>query len=56
MIPQHVLDESRRKAEAWIAAREKRPRSYVAATVFVIIWLAAAYGLWRLWHASSDFS
>ena len=47
-IPRHVLDESRRKADAWIAAREKRPRSYVAATVFVLIWLAAAYGLWIL--------
>jgi len=50
-----VLAESRVKADAWIAAREKRPRSYVAATVFVIIWFAAAYGLWRLWHPSSDF-
>src|SRR6267142_7273233 len=40
VIPQHVLEESRRKADAWIAAREKGPRSYVAATVFVLIWLA----------------
>jgi len=56
LIPQHVLADSRRKADAWIAAREKRPRSYVAATVFILIWLAAAYGLWLLWHASLDFS
>jgi len=55
LIPRHVLAESRVKADAWIAAREKHPRSYVAATVFVIIWFAAAYGLWRLWHPSSDF-
>lgn len=54
LIPQHALDDSRRKAEAWIAAREERPRSYVAATVFVLVWLAAAYGLWTLWHGSSD--
>ena len=54
VIPRHVLDESRAKAEAWIAAREKRPRSYFAATVFVLIWLVAAYGLWRLWRASLD--
>lgn len=54
MIPQRVLDDSRRRAEAWIAAREKRPRSYVAATVFVLLWLAAVYGLWKLWHGSSD--
>jgi len=54
LIPQHVLAESRVKADAWIAAREKRPRSYVAATVFVLIWLVVAYGLWRLWRASLD--
>jgi uncharacterized membrane protein YkvA (DUF1232 family) len=51
LTPQPVLEESRRKADAWIAAREKRPRSYVAATVFVLVWLAIAYGLWLLWRA-----
>ena len=55
LIPQQVLAESRAQADAWIAAREARPRNYVAATIFILIWLAAAYGLWRLWHASSDF-
>lgn len=54
LIPQHVLDDSRRKADAWIAAREERPRSYVAATVFILVWLAIAYGLWALWHAPVD--
>ena len=54
LIPQSVLNESRRKAEEWIAARQARPRSYVAATVFVLIWLAVAYGLWAMWHASMD--
>jgi uncharacterized membrane protein YkvA (DUF1232 family) len=48
LIPEQVLAESRVKADAWIAAREKRPTSYVAATVFVLIWLAAIYGLWSL--------
>jgi len=48
LIPRHVLEESRRKADAWLATRQKRPTSYVAATVFVLIWLAAIYGLWRL--------
>ena len=54
LIPQHVLDDSRRKADAWIAAREERPRSYVAATVFILVWLAIAYGLWALWHVLVD--
>ena len=48
LIPRHVLEESRRKADAWLATREKHPTSYVAATVFVLIWLAAIYGLWSL--------
>lgn len=54
LLPPHVLAESRRKADAWIAAREKPPRSYAAATVFVLIWLAIAYGLWALWRTSLD--
>ena len=54
LLPPHVLAESRRKADAWIAAREKAPRSYAAATVFVLIWLAIAYGLWAMWRTSLD--
>ena len=54
LLPPHVLAESRRKADAWIAAREKRPRSYAAATVFVLIWLAIAYGLWAMWRSPVD--
>lgn len=54
LIPQSVRDESRLKADAWIAARNARPTNYFAATVFVLIWLAAVYGLWTLWHATSD--
>ena len=53
-IPQHVLTESRRKADEWIAARQARPKSYVAATVFLLIWLGVAYGLWTMWRASVD--
>ena len=47
-IPPHVQEESRRKADAWLAARQARPTSYVAATVFVLIWLGVAYGLWAM--------
>jgi uncharacterized membrane protein YkvA (DUF1232 family) len=54
MIPQQVLTDSRRKADAWLAADQGRPRNYAAATIFIILWLAAAYGLWNLWRASSE--
>lgn len=55
LIPQHVLEECRGKADAWIATRQGRPRNYVAATIFILIWLAAAYGIWTLWRTSEPF-
>ena len=48
MIPQPVLADARRKADAWLAENPARPRNYVAATLFIVIWLAAAYGIWTL--------
>jgi uncharacterized membrane protein YkvA (DUF1232 family) len=47
-VPAEVLREARASAEQWIAARRERPRSYFAAFVFVVLWLAAAWGLWML--------
>jgi uncharacterized membrane protein YkvA (DUF1232 family) len=55
LVPQHVLEESRGKADAWIAARQARPTNYVAASIFIVIWLAAAYGIWTLWRTSESF-
>ena len=56
LIPQPVLVEARRRADAWIAAQQGRPRNYVAAAVFIAIWLALAYWLWTLWLAHSQAS
>jgi uncharacterized membrane protein YkvA (DUF1232 family) len=54
LIPPEVLADARVKADAWLAAREPRPRSYIAATVFVILWLVAAYALWMMWRAAAE--
>ena len=48
LIPEHVLEDSRVRADAWLAQRRARPRSYFAAAVIVLVWAAAAYGIWVL--------
>ena len=47
LLPEHVLAESRMRADAWLAERHARPRSYAAAAVIVLAW-AAAWGTWVL--------
>jgi uncharacterized membrane protein YkvA (DUF1232 family) len=40
LVPEHVLVQARREADAWLSGR---PKSYGAAVVIVLIWLALAY-------------
>jgi uncharacterized membrane protein YkvA (DUF1232 family) len=42
LVPEHVLADARRQADEWMAAEREKPRSYLAAAIFVVIWLAAA--------------
>jgi uncharacterized membrane protein YkvA (DUF1232 family) len=51
LIPSHVLTAARREADAWLAARAEKPRSYAAAAFIVAIW--AALGLWA-WTVVRD--
>ena len=44
LTPPHVLEEARRQALAWQAP----PRNYWAAAAIVLVWLALAYGLWKM--------
>jgi len=48
LIPAHVLADARRQADAWLARNPAKPRSYLAAALIVLIWIALAYGAWRL--------
>jgi uncharacterized membrane protein YkvA (DUF1232 family) len=48
LIPADVLAECRRRAAAWDAGSTLRPKSYAAAAVIVLIWLALAWLIWRL--------
>ena len=47
LIPAHVLADCRLKADAWLAARKKQARNYVAAALIVLIWIALAWWAWR---------
>jgi uncharacterized membrane protein YkvA (DUF1232 family) len=48
LIPPHVHTAARAEAQAWIASRASRPRSYWAAAAIVLVWIAAAYWVWTL--------
>jgi len=54
LIPADVLAECRRQAAARDLGSALRPKSYAAAAVVVLIWLALAWLIWRLaaslWH------
>lgn len=47
LLPDAVLADCRRQAQAWLAARQPKPRNYIAAAVFVILWVVAAGLLWQ---------
>jgi len=44
LIPPHVLQDARRQALEWKAP----PRNYWAAAFIVLVWVALAYGLWKM--------
>jgi uncharacterized membrane protein YkvA (DUF1232 family) len=47
LLPAPVLAECRQQAQAWLDAHQQKPRNYFAAAVFVILWILAAWLLWR---------
>lgn len=42
LLPPHVLDASRARAEAWLAEAAARPRSRAGAVAIVALWVAFA--------------
>jgi uncharacterized membrane protein YkvA (DUF1232 family) len=47
LIPQHVKAQGRLDADAWIAQRRDKPKNYFAAAIIVLLWLSAAYWVWK---------
>ena len=46
LLPAGVVDESRRRADAWMAEQRTKPKSYAGAAVIVAVWLAIAFAAW----------
>jgi uncharacterized membrane protein YkvA (DUF1232 family) len=51
LLPVSVLQASRERADEWIAAQGKRPKSYVAAAVIVAVWALVAWGVFAWWRS-----
>jgi uncharacterized membrane protein YkvA (DUF1232 family) len=49
LLPPAVLQDSRPKADAWMATQGRKPTSRVGAACVVLVWLALAYGAWAWW-------
>ena len=48
LIPPHVLAAARVEADAWLATRSAKPRSYVAAAFIVAVWVALGFWAWTV--------
>lgn len=48
LLPEHVVADARLQADAWIASRKSRPRSYVAASAVVAVWALLGYLAWTV--------
>jgi uncharacterized membrane protein YkvA (DUF1232 family) len=47
LLPPQVVVDCRAQAEQWMAAQGNKPRSYVGATLIVILWCLLAWLCWR---------
>jgi uncharacterized membrane protein YkvA (DUF1232 family) len=48
LIPAPVVKEARAQADAWLAERHGKPKSYWGAAFIVVVWLALAYWAWTV--------
>ncbi len=51
LVPPHVIDECRAKARDHLAARQPKPRNYVAAAVIIALWVVVTWAAWRWFRA-----
>lgn len=49
LLPPKVVEDSRAKADEWMTAQGRKPTSRAGAALIVLVWLAAAYGIWAWW-------
>ncbi len=49
LLPPKVVEDSRAKANCWMATQGRKPNSMLGAALIVLAWLAIAYGAWAWW-------
>jgi uncharacterized membrane protein YkvA (DUF1232 family) len=47
LIPARVLTDCRAQADDWMHTTGKKPTSWMGAALIVVLWIAAAWLLWR---------
>lgn len=52
LIPPKIVVDCRARADAWLAARGRRPRSLIAALAIGMVWIAATGGTLYWWWRS----
>lgn len=50
LLPPKVVEDSRIKADTWMATQGQKPVSKAGAVVIALLWLALAYGAWVWWR------
>lgn len=48
ILPPKVLDDSRAKADAWLATRTNKPRSWMGLAIVVGLWVLAAWLVYKI--------
>ena len=48
IVPENVVVDSRAKSEKWLLEQKGKPRSYVGLSVVLILWVLAAWALYRM--------
>lgn len=48
LIPAPVWADARRDADAWLAERRAKPRSYGGSVIVIALWVALAFLAWRM--------
>ena len=51
LTPDPVLSDARQQALDWMDAHRPKPRNYIAAAIFIVLWCVAGWMLWR-WMVS----
>ncbi len=46
LIPKHVIDESRTKANQWIEVNDSKPKNWFMAFIIILIWMLVIVQLW----------